>query len=238
MIIGTPIPPKPGEIAKWLKIAWNFIKAIFTPPEKDDPPQDVARRNEQIRAFCDYINEQAKQVEDAAVQQLKEYARYLADLSQSGDMELFSKYHIRTDSFVAQIDLLCAQLPGIINSEVSKRLNESDPTFHQIQWMMPGAEKEKAMQAFTAQVIQNAVEKCAVCVEQIVESIQTNFVELLQEAVNQGQRHLEKKEQILAELETAAGDIVEQERICTQAKLVCDCCQYVEEALSASKEVV
>ena len=94
------------------------------------------------------------------------------------------------------------------------------------------------MQAFTAQVIQNAVEKCAVCVEQIVESIQTNFVELLQEAVNQGQRHLEKKEQILAELETAAGDIVEQERICTQAKLVCDCCQYVEEALSASKEVV
>ena len=239
MIMGNPLPTDPGRLIKYLTIAWNFLKSIFTPPKKDESPEDVARRNEQIRAFCDYINDQAKQVENAAVQQLQGYARYLTEFSQqNGGMELFSKYHIRTDGFVSQIDLLCAQLPGIIHSEVSKHLNDSDPTFHKIQWMLPGAEKEAAMQAFTTQVIQNAVEKCAVCSEQIMESIQNHFVELLQDAVGQEYKQLEKKEQTLAELEAAAGDTAEQERICTQAKLISACCQCVEEILSGSKEAV
>lgn len=239
MIMGNPLPTDPGRLIKYLTIAWNFLKSIFTPPKKDESPEDVARRNEQIRAFCDYINDQAKQVENAAVQQLQGYARYLTEFSQqNGGMELFSKYHIRTDGFVSQIDLLCAQLPGIIHSEVSKHLNDSDPTFHKIQWMLPGAEKEAAMQAFTAQVIQNAVEKCAVCSEQIMESIQNHFIELLQDAVGQEYKQLEKKEQTLAELEAAAGDTAEQERICTQAKLISACCQCVEEILSGSKEAV
>lgn len=239
MIMGNPLPTDPGRLIKYLTIAWNFLKSIFTPPKKDESPEDVARRNEQIRAFCDYINDQAKQVENAAVQQLQGYARYLTEFSQqNGGMELFSKYHIRTDGFVSQIDLLCAQLPGIIHSEVSKHLNDSDPTFHKIQWMLPGAEKEAAMQAFTTQVIQNAVEKCAVCSEQIMESIQNHFIELLQDAVGQEYKQLEKKEQTLAELEAAAGDTAEQERICTQAKLISACCQCVEEILSGSKEAV
>lgn len=239
MIIGNPLPTDPGRLIKYLTIAWNFLKSIFTPPKEDESPEDVARRNEQIRAFCDYINDQAKQVENAAVQQLQGYARYLTEFSQqNGGMELFSKYHIRTDGFVSQIDLLCAQLPGIIHSEVSKHLNDSDPTFHKIQWMLPGAEKEAAMQAFTTQVIQNAVEKCAVCSEQIMESIQNHFIELLQDAVGQEYKQLEKKEQTLAELEAAAGDTAEQERICTQAKLISACCQCVEEILSGSKEAV
>lgn len=239
MIMGNPLPTDPGRLIKYLTIAWNFLKSIFTPPKKDESPEDVARRNEQIRAFCDYINDQAKQVENAAVQQMQGYARYLTEFSQqNGGMELFSKYHIRTDGFVSQIDLLCAQLPGIIHSEVSKHLNDSDPTFHKIQWMLPGAEKEAAMQAFTTQVIQNAVEKCAVCSEQIMESIQNHFIELLQDAVGQEYKQLEKKEQTLAELEAAAGDTAEQERICTQAKLISACCQCVEEILSGSKEAV
>lgn len=239
MIMGNPFPTDPGRLIKYLTVAWNFLKSIFTPPKEDESPEDVARRNEQIRAFCDYINEQAKQVENAAVQQLQGYARYLTEFSQqNGGMELFSKYHIRTDGFVSQIDLLCAQLPGIIHSEVSKHLNDSDPTFHKIQWMLPGAEKEAAMQAFTTQVIQNAVEKCAVCSEQIMESIQNQFIELLQDAVGQEYKQLEKKEQTLAELEAAAGDTAEQERICTQAKLISACCQCVEEILSGSKEAV
>lgn len=239
MIMGNPLPTDPGRLIKYLTIAWNFLKSIFTPPKKDESPEDVARRNEQIRAFCDYINDQAKQVENAAVQQLQGYARYLTEFSQqNGGMELFSKYHIRTDGFVSQIDLLCAQLPGIIHSEVSKHLNDSDPTFHKIQWMLPGAEKEAAMQAFTTQVIQNAVEKCAVCSEQIMESIQNHFIELLQDAVGQEYKQLEKKEQTLAELEAATGDTAEQERICTQAKLISACCQCVEEILSGSKEAV
>ena len=239
MIMGNPLPTDPGRLIKYLTIAWNFLKSIFTPPKKDESPEDVARRNEQIRAFCDYINDQAKQVENAAVQQLQGYARYLTEFSQqNGRMELFSQYHIRTDGFVSQIDLLCAQLPGIIHSEVSKHLNDSDPTFHKIQWMLPGAEKEAAMQAFTTQVIQNAVEKCAVCSEQIMESIQNHFIELLQDAVGQEYKQLEKKEQTLAELEAAAGDTAEQERICTQAKLISACCQCVEEILSGSKEAV
>ena len=236
MIAGIPFVFNPGDILKVLPIAWNLIKSIFTPPEEDDEsPQDVAHRGEQIRAFCDHVNDQAKQVENAAVQQLRDYARYLTELSQN---ETLARYQIRTENFVRQIDMLCMQLPGVIASEVSKRLNESDPEFHKIQWMLPGAEKEAAMQAFTTQTIQEAVEKCATLSEQIMETIQSNFTALLEEAVEQSQRQLEKKEQALAELEAAAGDAAEQEHIRCQAELVCACCRYVEEAFCEAKEAV
>ena len=234
MITDIPFAFNPGDILKGLSIAWNLIKSIFTPPEEDDEsPQDVAHRSEQIRAFCDHINDQARQVEDAAVQQLRDYAHYLTELSQD---EMLTRYQIHTENFIRQIDMLCMQLPGVIASEVSKRLNESDPEFHKIQWMLPGAEKEAAMQTFTSQTIREAVEKCATLSEQIMETIQTNFIALLEEAVDQNQRQLEKKEQALAELEAAAGNAAEQENIRCQAELVCVCCQYVEEAFCEAKE--
>ena len=164
MITDIPFAFNPGDILKGLSIAWNLLKSHFPPPEADDERahrRDHAHpvrshRSEQLRAFCDHINDQARQVEDAAVQQLRDYAHYLTELSQD---EMLTRYQIHTENFIRQIDMLCMQLSGVIASEVSKRLNESDPEFHKIQWMLPGAEQEAAMQTFTSQTIREAVEK-------------------------------------------------------------------------------
>lgn len=208
-----------------------LLKALLTRPRRGEPPQDIAERNLQLRAFCDYVNNRAKQVEKAVVRELQQYGEYLADLSQSEAYEFLAKHRISTRGFARQIELLSMQIPGLIASEVSRHLTESDSEYQRIRKMFPGAEKEAVMQAFSTEVIQNAVEKSAALSERIIDEIQTEFFSLLQEELDQSQQQFEKKEQELAALRIASGDIVEQTRITYRAQQICQCCEIIEDLL-------
>lgn len=209
----------------------SLLKILFSRPPKDEPVQNVADQNLQLCTLCDYVNSKAKPVEQAVVKELQQYGKYLEMLNQSEAHGFFSKHKVSTKGFSQQIDLLSLQIPGVITSEVSRHLSDSDAEFYRIRRMLPGSEKNAAMQAFTGRVIQDAVEKSALLAEQIIDAIQMQFFSLLQEELERSQQQLERKEEELAALRIAAGDIVEQTKIKEQAQHICQCCGLVESLL-------
>lgn len=229
-----PRPTDPEKLIKAIKFIFDTIRSIFMPPKPNETPEDTAKRYEQRQVFCNYIKEQAKQLEDSIIAELKQYAAYFDELQKGSSRGLLAQHNIRVQFFTTQIDNLCSQIPVIVESEASKRISETDPEFKKILWMLPGAEKEAAMRNFTHSVIQSAVEKCAVQSEQIIDGIETEFILQLQEAQEHEETRLKKKIETLATLQKE-GDTSEKEVLCSQASLVCFCCSHVEELLQMSK---
>lgn len=226
-----PTPRIEEALIPLIKKAIVFIKGLFTRPKQGEPPEAIAERNRQLRAFCDHVNENARQVELRVVEDLKRYGDFLMQLSQRSDLVALKNTRINTAAFARQIDLLCLQIPGLIASEVSKRLSETDPEYQRILWMQPGMEKENAMTAFCTNIINTAVEKCAVLADEIIDSIQNDFFAVLMEEQERSQQQLKKTEAELNRLLEAAGDAEQQAVIVSNAKQVLFCCSLVSNLL-------
>lgn len=225
-----PFPPgrAPGEI---IKVVISLIKALLTRPKQTEAPEDVTARAEQMRAFCDYVNKQAKQTEEAVVAELQHYGNLLVELGQSEKYFFLSQHKINFKNFHRQIDLLIAQIPGLISAEVSRRMTDSDPEFRKIHWMLPGVEKERAIHCFTVSVIQSAVNRSADLAEEIIDGIQSDFLELMEQEQVQAQSQLEFIQQQLSEAKAAVGDIVLQTELQYKAQHIYDCCVLVNTLL-------
>ena len=212
-----------GKLIKWLS-------GLFKRPKKNKP-DDIAERNRQMREFCDMVNQNAKQTEQAVIEALRQYGTYLTELSQSDEFSLLGRHRIQTRGLARQVDWAEIQIPGIIASEVSRRLSETDSEYQRIRLMLPGADKEQAMRSFMNQIITGAVEKCASVCENLMEDIEEEFMNLLEEDLDRSRRQLEKKEEELEQLRLSAGDMIQKETIRTQARQVINCCDFVRELL-------
>ena len=219
-ILQYPVPPLPGSdpLSVLVKI-YLFFKSLLTSPKKEETPQETLERNRQMKEFCDYVNAQAKQTEDAVVIQLKQYNEYLCQLSE----KQFSNYNINTKYFVRQIDLLSSQIPGTIAAEVSRQLTDSNGEFSRIRRMLPGAEKETAMQNLAYHAIQDGCDKCAALAQQIFDQIQEGLFTDLQEKMAEAKGQLERKNEELAALQATAGDVQKQVHFCMEAQLKYKC---------------
>ena len=228
---GKPIqlpPTSPEDIA--VKMIIEFLKSLFEPP-KQETPQDVIERNQQMREFCDYVNAQAKQTEDAVVAQLNQYNTYLLHISE----QQFAKYKINTVYYSRQIELLSMQIPGTIASEVSRQLTDSNAEFSRIRRMLPGVEKEAAMQELARHAIQDGCDKCAALAQQIFDQIQEGLFADLQEKMTESREQLNRKSEELAALQATAGDVQKQAELRMSAELVCSCSTMVIDLFKGSK---
>ena len=220
--IGMPLPsPMPMPIGWLIKL----LKAMFTHPKKKETPQDVAERQRWRREFTDYVQKQAEAMEQQVAAQLRTYAEQLLALSQN---EL-ARYHISAAPFVHQVELLSMQIPGTIASEVSRRMTDSDAAYQKLCRMLPGAEKEKAMQDFVREIINQGIEKCSKLAQQVLDQLEEDLTAALQDKLEQSQQQLERTRQELSALAEAAGDGQQQEKLKAQAELRCAACDLTEE---------
>lgn len=220
--IGMPLPsPMPMPIGWLIKL----LKAMFTHPKKKETPQDVAERQRWRREFTDYVQKQAEATEQQVAAQLRTYAEQLLALSQN---ELV-RYHISAAPFVHQVELLSMQIPGTIASEVSRRMTDSDAAYQKLCRMLPGAEKEKAMQDFVWEIINQGIEKCSKLAQQVLDQLEEDLTAALQEKLEQSQQQLERTRQELSALAEAAGDGQQQEKLKAQAELLCAACNLTTE---------
>ena len=225
-----PFPPPPfpgGGPLIILGKVFDFFKSLLAPPKKKETPQELLERNRQMKEFCDYVNAQAKQTEDAVVVQLKQYNEYLCQLSE----QQFSNYNINTKYFVRQVDLFSSQIPGTIAGEVSRQLTDSNAEFSRIRRMLPGAEKETAMQNLARHAIQDGCDKCAALAQRIFDQIQEGLFTDLQEKMAEAKNQLERKNEELAALQATAGDVQKQAELRMNAELVCSCGSMVIDLL-------
>lgn len=231
----NPIPPifvdgptaAAGGLVWLLLKAGKAIKAWLTPPKDKESPEDVAERNRAFQMFCDRVNDEARQIEVYVIGQLDAYGKYLSTLNGSEEYSFLRRYKVNTRTLLWQLDFLKAQIPGIIGTEVSRRLSDTDAECLKIRRMLPGAEKEAKMQEFLSTIINSALEKCAQTTSAIMEQVQDLFIEDLQECLHTSRRQLDQTEAELAGLTESSGDTAERERICAQAKQVVECCELV-----------
>ena len=217
-----PFPPPPfpgGGPLIILGKVFDFFKSLLAPQKMKETPQELLERNRQMKEFCDYVNAQAKQTEDAVVVQLKQYNEYLCQLSE----QQFSNYNINTKYFVRQVDLFSSQIPGTIAGEVSRQLTDSNAEFSRIRRMLPGAEKEAAMQELARHAIQDGCNKCATLAQQIFDQIQEGLFADLQEKMTESKGQLNRKSEELAALQATAGDVQKQAHFCMEAQLTYKC---------------
>lgn len=226
---GMPLPsPMPMPLGWLIKL----LKAMFTHPKKKETPQDVAERQRWRREFTDYVQKQAEVTEQQVAAQLRTYAEQLLALSQN---EL-ARYHISAAPFVHQVELLSMQIPGTIASEVSRRMTDSDAAYQKLCRMMPGAEKEKAMQEFMREIIDQGVEKCSRLAQRVLDQLEEDLTAALQEKLEQSQQQLERTQQELSALAEAAGDGQQQEKLKAQAELLCTACDLTEELFDREED--
>lgn len=211
----------------WLPIqAWlvNLLKAMFTPSKKKETPQDIAERNRWQREFTDYVNRNTEAVEQQIVLQVRSYADYLVEISQTE----ISRYKINTRPFIHEVELLNAQIPGTVSGEVSRHMTDSDAEYCKIRRMISGSEKEQAMQRFLQEIIDSGVEKCDRLAQQVFNQIEEDLIAMLQERVDQSCQQLERTRQDLKCLASAIDDRKEQERLKAQAELIWSACNFTE----------
>lgn len=226
---GMPLPsPMPMPLGWLIKL----LKAMFTHPKKKETPQDVAERQRWRREFTDYVQKQAEVTEQQVAAQLRTYAEQLTALSQN---EL-ARYHISAAPFVHQVELLSMQIPGTIASEVSRRMTDSDAAYQKLCRMLPGAEKERAMQDFVREIIDQGVEKCSRLAQRVLDQLEEDLTAALQEKLEQSRQQLERTQQELSALAEAAGDGQQQEKLKAQAELLCTACDLTEELLDREED--
>ena len=205
---------------------------MFTHPKKKETPQDVAERQRWRREFTDYVQKQAEVTEQQVAAQLRTYAEQLTALSQN---EL-ARYHISAAPFVHQVELLSMQIPGTIASEVSRRMTDSDAAYQKLCRMLPGAEKERAMQDFVREIIDQGVEKCSRLAQRVLDQFEEDLTAALQEKLEQSRQQLERTQQELSALAEAAGDGQQQEKLKAQAELLCTACDLTEELFDREED--
>ncbi len=230
-IISGPlwIPGSPDSGPLW-KIAIKFLQAIksfFLPPKNKETPEDVAERNRAFQLFCERVNSEAKHIEEYVLQQLDSYGQYLSEISEQEAYAFLKEYRIDTRRILQHLDLLKMQVPGIIASELSRRISDTDAECIKIRRMLPGAEKENEMQSFLQKVISSAIEKCAQKTEVIMNQIQEMFVSDLEECLSLSRKQLEQTESELNNIANAEDSMLERARIRMQAKLITECCDMV-----------
>lgn len=226
---GMPLPsPMPMPLGWLIKL----LKAMFTHPKKKETPQDVAERQRWRREFTDYVQKQAEVTEQQVAAQLRTYAEQLTALSQN---EL-ARYHISAAPFVHQVELLSMQIPGTIASEVSRRMTDSDAAYQKLCRMLPGAEKERAMQDFVREIIDQGVEKCSRLAQRVLDQLEEDLTAALQEKLEQSRQQLERTQQELSALAEAAGDGQQQEKLKAQAELLCAACDLTEELFDREED--
>ena len=226
---GMPLPsPMPMPLGWLIKL----LKAMFTHPKKKETPQDVAERQRWRREFTDYVQKQAEVTEQQVAAQLRTFAEQLTALSQN---EL-ARYHISAAPFVHQVELLSMQIPGTIASEVSRRMTDSDAAYQKLCRMLPGAEKERAMQDFVREIIDQGVEKCSRLAQRVLDQLEEDLTAALQEKLEQSRQQLERTQQELSALAEAAGDGQQQEKLKAQAELLCTACDLTEELFDREED--
>ena len=170
--------------------------------------------------------------EQQVAAQLRTYAEQLTALSQN---EL-ARYHISAAPFVHQVELLSMQIPGTIASEVSRRMTDSDAAYQKLCRMLPGAEKERAMQDFVREIIDQGVEKCSRLAQRVLDQLEEDLTAALQEKLEQSRQQLERTQQELSALAEAAGDGQQQEKLKAQAELLCTACDLTEELFDREED--
>lgn len=216
-----PITPLPGGLGTLLI---KIIKSLFKSPKKKETAEDIAARNRVRYEFIDHVNQQAKATEQMVMEQVGAYADYLLKLSQN---EL-ARYNINTTLFVRQVDLLRMQIPGTIATSVSGRMTDTDAEYRRICNMLPSSEQEKAIQTFSAQIIQEGVEKCAELAQRVFDYIERDLCTALQEKADTAQLQLEQMQQELAQLVQASENQEQQQAIKAKAELITQCCNMTE----------
>lgn len=231
----SPIPPIfPFDGGNFLKFVLKIGKAlgsIFEPPKKKETPEDVVERNRAFQSFCEEVNKEAKQVEAYVLQQIDEYIRYLDSINSSQEYPFMQKYQINLRGALRQVELLKAQIPGIIGGEVSRRLSDTDMECMQVRRMLPGAEKEFQMQTLLQNIISNALEKCAATTESVIGQIRDDFIDELQGCLHTARQQYEKAELEFEKITNSEDNIDERARIRAEAAHKIRCCDLVSELM-------
>lgn len=237
IISGGPIPgpvmdmiPIAIEIAKK---AVKCLKALFKPPKKNETPEDVAERNAAYLQFCELVNREASQTEHRILVLLDESIRYYESLNEE---PAFLRHKLSTKSVVRQLNLLRQQIPNLIASEVSKRLNDSDPECQQIRRMLPGQEKEARMREFLADILKSAVETCYQTIETVMDAVQEDMCDALESAHENLCAQLEEQKRELLEMLQNQDDPTIRQTVLNRARATLVCCNLIAEQLKEAEE--
>lgn len=221
-----------GIFSFLLKKAWKIIRDFMNPPKESETPKEVIACNDAFRIFCQQVNQEAKQIETASLQHLENYCAYLENIDKTSAGGFLKKYKISTRGMVRQMNFLKMQIPGLIGSEVSRRLSDTDAECLQIRKMLPGTEKEAKMQSFMGTVINNAVEKCAQTVASITQELQDSFIDDLQDSLELSKQQLECAENDFKALGDAENDLPSREQVRLKAQQTAECCEMIINLLS------
>ena len=145
-----------GIISKIIKIVKTIVN-IFKKPSKEAGNTDSINDNTSldnidriIEIFVDFkeqIRSKATEIENSVELEIRYYSEELHDiLSEHSDM--VDAYGIRFIRIEKQIDKLAAKVKGSIENEISKKVSLDNVQCREIVKMIPGAQKEQAMNTF------------------------------------------------------------------------------------------
>lgn len=218
----------PARIIAFILKVPGHVKAWLQRPKKNETPQDVAERAAAFQRLCDTVSQETATLSKRIQALLDQSIDYYIQL---GEHPLFQRYHISTQSAVAQLEVVKDKVPKLIDDEAVKQLSDNNPACVQLRRMLPGQEKEQRMQQLIAQVIQRAIQRCAQAVAETMEEVQADLLDALASAQSMQQRLWERQADALQKLLDAQEDPAVQQAVLNQARCALQCCAHIEAQL-------
>lgn len=122
--------------------------------------EDIDYIMQALTHFQERVNEQIKEIEKIYIEEINTYFNELGEILNE-KQKCFDKYGINKNRIGRKIDRILEKSRGALKKEVSRRISLDNMELRNVLKMIPGIKKERALQDFYSNILQQAIyESC------------------------------------------------------------------------------
>ena len=235
-IISPVSKEKLKKIVKIIKTVWDMLvnKSAKDASRVDSLDDNFSLDNiDRITGIFYDFKEQTQQRFSEIEKTIKEEVEFYLDEIKwilEENQEITEKYRIRIGRIQKRIDCILPHLEGVIEREISKKISLDNSECRNIMKMIPGQNKEIALQNFINSVVCNALDLCCVNMkenlEEIYEEVSDEIIGIVELVQRDSELQLEQLKKI-HEDNCIEGKI----KILSNAYYYISVCEFAEEIL-------
>lgn len=222
-------------IARIVKGIWNFISgSAKTGGNRNSINEDSSLEN--IDKIMDIFSDFKEQVHSRSVEIEKsltdEVGFYLDEVKQLliDHQSASGKYGIKIERIEQKIDRILPRMSGVIDHELSKRVSLDNTECRNIMKMIPGENKEIALNSFLNESVSQALYACCKNLrenlDEIIEEVEDEIIGAVESIQKNSEATLKKLEEV------DAGHCAEQaSKLMSDACYLIDACSLVDEIM-------
>ena len=211
----------------------DFIKGLgkSNPITKDSNADDIADINSIFTEFKMSIHDKIMQIEDEIQKEVAEYADQLIFLIEN-NKGTFSKYNINLRRFNRNAGKLKSKLNGILSNAISRTISLDNPECNRIIKMLPGNQKEEALDIFLKSAIDSGINVLVNEMKSITNEIAEDFEDTLYDCIAVVEKENTAKLDLLNEAESKSANEEEAKEILyCNANFIISICDITENIL-------